>query len=204
MTSTYILAGLNPAQLEAVTHADGPLLILAGPGSGKTRVIAHRIAYLVSETGVAPPRIMAVTFTNKAARELRDRVEGLLGPVARGLTLGTFHAVCARILRVDGEAIGVPRGFVIFDDGDQMALMKRICAEYSLEPRQYPPRAILSVISRAKSELDHPYLLRGGGSALLPALSGAAHREQRPRLRRHPDQDRRAAARARRDRRALP
>ncbi len=148
-----ILEGLNPAQHEAVTHAEGPLLILAGPGSGKTRVIAHRIAYVIDEVGVPPARIMAVTFTNKAARELRDRVEGLLGGLARGVTLGTFHAVCARILRIDGESVGVPRSFAIYDDADQMSLMKRICAEYSLEPRQYPPRAILSVISRSKSEL---------------------------------------------------
>jgi DNA helicase-2/ATP-dependent DNA helicase PcrA len=153
MERMSILEGLNPAQHEAVTHAEGPLLILAGPGSGKTRVIAHRIAYLIDEIGVPPARIMAVTFTNKAARELRDRVEGLLGGLARGITLGTFHAVCARILRIDGERVGVPRSFAIYDDGDQMALMKRICNEYSLEPRQYPPRAILSVISRAKSEL---------------------------------------------------
>jgi len=151
-----ILEGLNPAQHDAVVHAEGPLLILAGPGSGKTRVIAHRIAYLIDEIGVPPARIMAVTFTNKAARELRDRVEGLLGGLARGVTLGTFHAVCARILRIDGEIIGVPRGFVIYDDGDQMSLMKRICAEYSLESKQYPPRAILSLISRAKSELIGP------------------------------------------------
>ncbi len=148
-----ILEGLNPAQHEAVVHSEGPLLILAGPGSGKTRVIAHRIAYLIDEVGVPPPRIMAVTFTNKAARELRDRVEGLLGGLARGVTLGTFHAVCARILRIDGEFVGVPRSFAIYDDADQMALIKRICTEYSLEPRQYPPRAILSMISRAKSEL---------------------------------------------------
>jgi ATP-dependent DNA helicase UvrD/PcrA len=151
-----ILDGLNPAQHDAVVHAEGPLLILAGPGSGKTRVIAHRIAYLIDEMSVPPARIMAVTFTNKAARELRDRVEGLLGGLARGVTLGTFHAVCARILRIDGEFIGVPRGFVIYDDGDQMSLMKRICAEYSLESKQYPPRAILSLISRAKSELIGP------------------------------------------------
>ena len=96
---------------------------------------------------------MAVTFTNKAARELRERVENLLGSVAKGITLGTFHAVCSRILRIDGEAVGVPRSFVIFDDSDQMSIMKKVCAEYSLEPRQYPPRAILSVISKAKSEL---------------------------------------------------
>jgi DNA helicase-2/ATP-dependent DNA helicase PcrA len=148
-----ILEGLNPEQYQAVTHAEGPLLILAGPGSGKTRVIAHRIAYLIDEATVPPQRIMAVTFTNKAARELRSRVEGLLGGLARGVTLGTFHAVCARILRIDGEFVGVPRSFAIYDDADQMALMKRICAEYNLESKQYPPRAFLSMISRAKSEL---------------------------------------------------
>jgi DNA helicase II / ATP-dependent DNA helicase PcrA len=151
-----ILDDLNPAQREAVVHAEGPLLILAGPGSGKTRVIAHRIAYLVSEIGVPPGHVMAVTFTNKAARELRERVENLLGDAARSITLGTFHSVCARILRIDGEAIGVPKGFAIYDDSDQMALMKRICNEKHLDPHQYHPRAILSVISRAKSELhDH-------------------------------------------------
>jgi DNA helicase II / ATP-dependent DNA helicase PcrA len=150
------LEGLNPAQREAVTTTDGPLLILAGPGSGKTRVIAHRIAYLVGECGVAPHRLMAVTFTNKAARELRDRVETLLGSVAGGLTLGTFHGVCARILRIDGEEIGVPRGFAIYDDADQISLIKRAMAEYHVDPRQQTPRAILSTISGAKSELATP------------------------------------------------
>ena len=148
-----ITDGLNPAQYDAVTHAEGPLLILAGPGSGKTRVIAHRIAYLISELNVAPGNVMAVTFTNKAAKELRERVEKQLGEAARWVTLGTFHAVCSRMLRIDGEAIGVPRSFLIFDDSDQMALMKKVAAEYSLDSKQYPPRALLSVISKAKSEL---------------------------------------------------
>src|SRR6266550_6511793 len=147
-----ILEGLNPAQHDAVVHAEGPLLILAGPGSGKTRVIAHRIAHLISTNGISSGGVMAVTFTNKAARELRDRVESLLGIYARSVTLGTFHAVCSRILRIDGEAIGVARTFAIYDDADQMALMKKIVAEYSLGPRQYAPRALLSVISHAKSE----------------------------------------------------
>jgi DNA helicase II / ATP-dependent DNA helicase PcrA len=151
------LEGLNTAQREAVTTTDGPLLILAGPGSGKTRVIVHRIAYLVGEQGVAPYQIMAVTFTNKAARELRDRVDTLLGTAAaRNLTLGTFHGVCARILRIDGEEVGVPRGFAIYDDADQISLIKRAMAEYHIDPRQQTPRAILSTISRAKSELATP------------------------------------------------
>ncbi len=151
-----ILDGLNPAQTDAVTHVEGPILILAGPGSGKTRVISHRIAYLVDECGVGAHQIMAVTFTNKAARELRDRVESILGGAAQGLTLGTFHAVCSRILRIDGENIGVPRSFVIFDDSDQMALMKRIVTDFGMDPKQFPPRAILSVISKSKSELIGP------------------------------------------------
>src|SRR5262249_14712451 len=129
-----ILDGLNPAQHEAVTTTEGPLLILAGPGSGKTRVIAHRIAHLIRDCEVAPYQVLAVTFTNKAARELRERVERLLGSVSGGLTLGTFHAVCSRFLRIDGESINVPRSFVIFDDGDQVAIIKKVLAEYHLDP----------------------------------------------------------------------
>ena len=154
---TLDLDGLNPAQREAVTGPAGPLLILAGPGSGKTRVIAHRIAWLVRETGVPPWRILAVTFTNKAAREMRARVEALLpgGPDdlgTRGMGLGTFHAVCARILRADGEAVGVPRGFVIYDDDDQIAIVKRALEELAVDTRYHPARRVLSAISRAKNE----------------------------------------------------
>ncbi|MBM4433147.1 MAG: AAA family ATPase, partial [Chloroflexi bacterium] len=120
-----ILDGLNPAQREAVEAIGGPVLILAGPGSGKTRVIAHRVAYLVKVCGVSPRRIMAVTFTNKAAREMEERLRGLLGESAKDLTLGTFHAICARILRQDGKAIGVEPKFVIYDQEDQISLVKR-------------------------------------------------------------------------------
>ncbi len=151
-----VLEGLNPAQLDAVTTPEGPLLIIAGPGSGKTRVIAHRIAYLVTEQGVPPYQVLAVTFTNKAARELRERVEALLGGVSGGLTLGTFHGVCARFLRIDGERIGVPRSFAIYDDADQMAVVKRVMDAMGINPREYAPRAVLSLISRAKSELASP------------------------------------------------
>jgi len=152
-----ILAGLNPAQLEAVETVEGPLLILAGPGSGKTRVIAHRIAYLITHERVHPRRILAVTFTNKAAREMRDRIFALVGAdIARDITLGTFHAVCSRILRVDGERIGVPRTFAIYDDGDQLALARQVFQELGLDPRRTAPRAVMSAISRAKSELATP------------------------------------------------
>jgi DNA helicase-2/ATP-dependent DNA helicase PcrA len=151
-----VLEGLNPPQQEAVQTTEGPLLILAGPGSGKTRVIAHRIAYLVAERGVDPYRILAVTFTNKAAREMRDRVYGLIGEHTRALTLGTFHAICARMLRIDGERAGVARGFVIYDDADQMTVMRRVLADMGVDPKRYQPRAVLATISKAKSELTTP------------------------------------------------
>lgn len=151
-----ILSSLNPAQREAVQAEGGPLLILAGPGSGKTRVIAHRIAYLVAERGVHPYRILAVTFTNKAAREMRDRVIALLGEPGQSVTMGTFHAVCARFLRVDGETIGVGRGFVIYDSADQLALVRRAMTGMGLDQKQFHPGAVLSIISKAKSELAGP------------------------------------------------
>ena len=148
-----ILTGLNDNQRAAVTAIDGPLLIVAGPGSGKTRVITHRIAYLVRVVGIAPYRIAAVTFTNKAAREMRQRLVPLLGQAADRITAATFHAFCAGILRRDGENIGIPRDFAIYDDADQMSLMKRTLAELELDPKRYPQRAILSAISGAKSQL---------------------------------------------------
>jgi len=150
-----ILEPLNPRQREAVEHTQGPLLILAGPGSGKTRVIAHRIAYLIRENGVRPRRVLAVTFTNKAAREMRERVRGLVGEaVEHDITMGTFHRVCSRILRIDGDAIGVPRTYTIYDDSDQIAAVKQALDDLGLDPRRIAPRAILSAISRAKSELQ--------------------------------------------------
>jgi len=151
-----ILASLNPAQKEAVEAIEGPVLILAGPGSGKTRVITHRIAYLIKVCGVSPHRIMAVTFTNKAAREMRERVEQLLGQMSDELTLGTFHAICSRILRRDGRAAGINPSFVIYDDEDQLNLIKQSLQELNLDPRQYAPRALQSAISAAKSRLITP------------------------------------------------
>jgi len=151
-----ILAELNPAQREAVEAISGPLLILAGPGSGKTRVIAHRVAYLIKVCGVNPHRIMAVTFTNKAAREMEERLYRLVSGSVRDLTLGTFHALCARILRRDGKAMGIDSRFVIYDADDQISLIKRGTQQVGLDPKQYAPRAIASAITTAKSRLLTP------------------------------------------------
>jgi len=151
-----ILADLNPAQKEAVEAIEGPVLILAGPGSGKTRVITHRVAYLVRKVGVKSRRIMAVTFTNKAAREMEERLNRLVSGSVQDLTLGTFHAICARILRIEGKAIGVDSKFTIYDDDDQISLLKKSLQEIGLDPKQYAPRAILSAISSAKSRMITP------------------------------------------------
>ncbi|MGD9001307.1 MAG: UvrD-helicase domain-containing protein, partial [Anaerolineae bacterium] len=151
------LEKLNPQQRRAVTASEGPILVLAGPGSGKTRVLTSRVAWLVLEHDVAPWRLMAVTFTNKAAREMRERLEDLLGPSrARSLTLGTFHATCARILRRDAEAAGIPRDYAIFDTDDQLRLVKQALEDLNLDDKQYRPSSMLSAISHAKSELAPP------------------------------------------------
>jgi len=151
-----ILEGLNPAQQEAVKAKDGPILVLAGPGSGKTRVLTHRAAYLVRERGVEPWRIMAVTFTNKAAGEMRTRLAHLIGARLDSLTIGTFHAICVRILRREHEAASVARDFVIYDDSDQLAVARQSIRELNLDDKQYRPRAMLNAISKAKNELIHP------------------------------------------------
>ncbi|MBM3133103.1 MAG: AAA family ATPase, partial [Chloroflexi bacterium] len=144
-----ILTSLNPAQRAAVESIEGPQLVIAGPGSGKTRVITHRIAYLVKVVGVNPRHILAVTFTNKAAREMKERVHAMLGDSADGLTLGTFHAICARILRIEAAHIGLDPRFVIYDEDDSVSLITRQMRELNLDPKQYPPRTIKSVISAA-------------------------------------------------------
>ena len=155
-----IVSRLNPEQARAVTTTDGPLLILAGAGSGKTRVVAHRIAYLIGVKAVQPRRILAVTFTNRAAGELRERIAALTGAVGKDVQAGTFHALCARVLRRDGEAIGLDRRFVIYDTDDQQQLMKRILAEEDLPATgEFRPAAILGAISRAKNDmLDEVFL----------------------------------------------
>jgi DNA helicase II / ATP-dependent DNA helicase PcrA len=158
-----MLSELNPAQQEAVQAIKGPVLILAGPGSGKTRVITQRVAYLIKVVKINPRRIIAVTFTNKAAREMIERLDKLVPGSIKELTIGTFHAICARILRRDGKAIGVDSEFVIYDDDDQASLIKRCLQEMNLDPKQHAPQAISSAISKAKSKMISPpdYTKRG-------------------------------------------
>jgi DNA helicase-2/ATP-dependent DNA helicase PcrA len=155
-----IVGHLNPEQARAVTTNDGPLLILAGAGSGKTRVLAHRIAYLIGVKGIRPWQILAVTFTNRAAGELRERIIALVGEPGRDVQAGTFHALCARVLRRDGEAIGISRRFVVYDTDDQQALMKTILREEDMPlTGEFRPSAVLGAISRAKNEmLDATFL----------------------------------------------
>ena len=150
------LADLNPAQLEAVQSIGGPVLILAGPGSGKTRVITQRVAYLIRDCGVSPYNVMAVTFTNKAAREMKERLYRLLGSRLQQLTIGTFHAICAQILRKEGAAMGLDTHFVIYDDGDQMAAVRKALKDLQIDEKNFPPRPILNAISAAKNELIGP------------------------------------------------
>ncbi len=170
------MEGLNPEQRRAVETTDGPLLIQAGAGSGKTKTLTHRIAYLIATRRATPYNILAVTFTNKAAREMRERVAHLLSADAgnRGFMpyMGTFHSVCVRILRMDGEHIGIPRSYVIFDEADRLAAVKQASKQIGLDDKAFPPRTIASMISSAKNELVTPEDYdRAGGS---PATRAAA------------------------------
>ncbi|MGJ7912383.1 DNA helicase PcrA [Neobacillus sp. LXY-1] len=148
-----LLNGLNPEQQNAVKATDGPLLIMAGAGSGKTRVLTHRIAYLIVEKRVNPYNILAITFTNKAAREMRDRIRKMMGGVAEEIWISTFHSMCVRILRRDIDRIGYNRNFTILDTGDQQSVIKGILKEKNLDPKKFDPRAILGSISSAKNEM---------------------------------------------------
>jgi ATP-dependent DNA helicase UvrD/PcrA len=148
-----LLAGLNEPQGQAVRHGEGPLLVLAGAGSGKTRVLTHRIAYLLATGQARPGEILAITFTNKAATEMRERVETLVGRSARAMWVTTFHSACARMLRADAERLGYSRGFTIYDESDSLRMLKRCMQELHIDPKRYPPRAIRSQISGAKNQL---------------------------------------------------
>jgi len=172
-----ILDVLNPEQRAAVTHPGGPLLILAGAGSGKTRVLTHRIAYLVRDLGVPARRILAVTFTNKAAKEMRSRLQRLLGDAALAdLSAGTFHAFCARLLRRDGPEVGLDRGFAIYDTADQRALLRQAMGDAGVSERLFSPGAVGAVISGAKNELRGPADLANEARGQLERLTATVWR----------------------------
>lgn len=156
MGEEQLLAGLNQKQKEAVLATEGPVLIMAGAGSGKTRVLTHRIAYLIQAKQVLPWQILAITFTNKAAHEMQDRVAKLLGPQAHDVWVSTFHALCVRILRREAEQIGYSRSFTIADPAEQLTLVKRLMKQLNLDPKHFEPKAILNTISQAKNELQGP------------------------------------------------
>lgn len=169
------LVGLNAEQCRAVTTTEGPLLIQAGAGSGKTKTLTHRIAYLIGTGRATPYNILAVTFTNKAAREMRERLSSLLGRDADDRSflpyMGTFHSICVRLLRRDGDYVGVPKNFVIFDETDRLATVKQICRELSVDEKSYPPRQIVSLISSAKNELMSPEEYVGTATSPLERIA---------------------------------
>ena len=156
MAPINILDGLSPRQREAVQHESGPLLIVAGPGSGKTRVMAHRVAHLITERDVAPWRILAVTFTNKAARELRERCNSLVPESADALQVRTFHSFCAQVLRMFPESAGLEPGYSIYDDDDQARTVRRVLDDLEIDQKQFPPRALMGAISDAKNRMIGP------------------------------------------------
>ena len=150
------LANLNPAQREAVLHTEGPLLVIAGAGSGKTRVLTHRVAHLISAIGVKPNEILAITFTNKAAGEMRERLMTMLGPLARAIWILTFHSACGRILRSEAERLGYRSNFTIYDSADQVRLVKQCLEELEKDPKRFVPRGVHAQISNAKNQLVTP------------------------------------------------
>ena len=160
-----LLEGLNDKQYEAVINTEGPCLVIAGAGSGKTKVLTHKIAYLIEEKNVKPWNILAITFTNKAAKEMKERVEKLIGDATNDMWLGTFHSICVRILRKYIDRIGYESSFVIFDTTDQKTLIKQCIKELDLDDKMFSDRGVLSEISNAKNEMLEPenYAARANG-----------------------------------------
>ncbi len=147
-----LLDGLNPVQREAVVHTEGPLLVIAGAGSGKTRVLTHRIAHLIRDEGVSPFEILAITFTNKAAQEMKHRVGALVGPVADKMWVSTFHSACVRILRRDASRLGYPSSFTIYDQADAVRLTGYVLRDLNIDTKRFPPRSVHAAISAAKND----------------------------------------------------
>ena len=177
-----LLVGLNPVQREAVTHPGGPLLVVAGAGSGKTRVLTHRVAWLIREQGVSPFEILAITFTNKAADEMRRRVAELVGPVALKMWVSTFHSACVRILRREAEAVGFPSSFTIYDQADAVRLTGYVIRDLGLDAKKFPARKIHATISAAKNELISPKQYADSVDGFLENKIAEAYRIYQERL----------------------
>jgi DNA helicase II / ATP-dependent DNA helicase PcrA len=173
--------GLNPDQLDAVVHGGGPLLVVAGAGSGKTRVLTHRIAHLIDE-GVHPGRILAITFTNKAADEMRQRVEALVGPVVRSMWVSTFHSACVRILRANADRLGYPRSFSIYDEADAVRLTGYVIRDLHLDAKRFPPRGVHAVVSLWKNELVDPDTAAARAENVFDRKRADVYREYQARL----------------------
>jgi ATP-dependent DNA helicase UvrD/PcrA len=171
-----LLAELNPPQREAVTHGEGPLLVLAGAGSGKTRVLTHRIAWLLANGQARPNEILAITFTNKAADEMRERVSSLVGGVSRRMWVMTFHAACARLLRIEAERLGYTSRFTIYDEADSLRMLKRCLEELEVDTKRYPPRAVRARISDAKNQLIDAETYQEAGGGPFEEMVGQAYR----------------------------
>ncbi len=184
MATATLLQGMNDKQTEAVLATEGPVLIMAGAGSGKTRVLTHRIAYLIEEKHVNPWNILAITFTNKAAREMKDRVGRLLdAQAAQDVWVSTFHALCVRILRRDIEKLGYNRAFTIADPAEQLTLVKHILAELNYDPKQYDPKSILGTISNAKNDMLDPKAFEKQAGSLFQQVVAKVYTEYQRRLR---------------------
>lgn len=173
-----LLTKLNKQQLLAVTNDSGPLLVIAGPGSGKTRVIVHRVAFLISEKQVKPEEIMVVTFTNKASRELKDRLNGLLGQYdASRIISGTFHSIASKMLRINGDSIGIANNFSIYDREDQISIVRQACELVEVDTKRYNPSIFLSIISNAKSKMIDPILNQATSDSLFDKLAANVYLE---------------------------
>ena len=180
--ATEDLDGLNPVQHEAVTHHDGPLLVIAGAGSGKTRVLTHRIAHLIQDHGVSPFEILAITFTNKAADEMKHRVAALVGPVAQKMWVSTFHSACVRILRRDGTRLDFPSSFTIYDQADAVRLTGYVIRDLALDPKRFPPRSVHGTISAAKNDFVTAEQFREQGHGILERKIADVYIEYQQRL----------------------
>src|SRR5690606_33035605 len=187
--SNRLLEGLNPEQKEAVKTTDGPLLIMAGAGSGKTRVLTHRVAYLMVEKGINPYNILAITFTNKAAREMKDRIGKIMGGAAEEVWISTFHSMCVRILRRDIDRLGYNRNFTILDSADQLSVIKNILKDRNIDPKKFEPRAILNSISSAKNELVTPEEYEKTAAGFYAQTISDVYKEYQRRLRRNSSLD---------------